>query len=107
MSNDVSVPAPVPGQTRWRWWVCVLLGLATMINYMDRLVLNQTSKLLMDDVGFNKAGYGQLEGFFGAAFAVGALSLGFVVDRFGPRLVYPVVVLLWSLAGFLTGFVRT
>lgn len=104
MSN---VPLENPPDRGWRWWVCALLLLATMINYMDRLVLNQTAKLLMDDVGFNKAGYGQLEGYFGAAFATGALTLGFVVDRFGPRLIYPLVVLLWSLAGFLTGFVRT
>src|SRR5687768_1780309 len=91
----------------WRWWICGLLLLATMINYMDRLVLNQTASLLMDDVGFNRQGYGQLEGSFGIAFAVGALTLGFVVDRFGPRVVYPTVVLLWSIAGFVTGFVRT
>jgi ACS family hexuronate transporter-like MFS transporter len=93
--------------TSWRWWVCGLLLLATMINYMDRLVLNQTADRLMEDLSFNKAGYGQLEGFFGISFAFGALLLGFVVDRLGPRLVYPLVVLLWSLAGFATGFVRT
>src|SRR5262245_48414740 len=96
----------------WRWWVCGLLLMATMINYMDRLVLNQTSKLLMakhedGGLGFNKKGYGQLEGYFGAAFAAGALSLGFLVDRYGPRAIYPIVVLLWSLAGFLTGFARS
>src|SRR5215207_4592167 len=91
----------------WRWWICGLLLLATMINYMDRLVLNQTASKLMEDIKFDEAGYGWLEGLFGAAFATGALLLGFVVDRFGPRLVYPTVVLLWSVAGFLTGFVRT
>src|SRR5205085_1462113 len=103
-SSDVQ--APVRGKN-WRWWVCGLLLLATMINYMDRLVLNQTSKRLMQDVGFDKAGYGRLEGYFGLAFATGALSLGFVVDRLGPRFVYPLVVFLWSVAGFLTGFVRS
>jgi ACS family hexuronate transporter-like MFS transporter len=98
--------APDRGRS-WRWWVCGLLLLATMINYMDRLVLNQTATRLMADIGFDEAGYGRLEGYFGAAFAAGALLLGFVVDRLGPRLVYPLVVLLWSLAGFVTGFVRT
>jgi ACS family hexuronate transporter-like MFS transporter len=101
---DVQVPARA---NNWRWWVCGLLLLATMINYMDRLVLNQTATRLMSDLGFDEAGYGQLEGYFGAAFAIGALLLGFVVDRLGPRLVYPLVVLLWSLAGFVTGFVQT
>jgi ACS family hexuronate transporter-like MFS transporter len=107
MSSPVADPNPFVRSQTWRWWVCGLLLLATMINYMDRLVLNQTASRLMVDVGFDEAGYGQLEGYFGAAFAAGALSLGFVVDRFGPRIIYPTVVLLWSLAGFVTGFVRT
>src|SRR5262249_60236510 len=93
----------------WRWVVCGLLLLATMVNYMDRLVLNQTNTLMMarKDKGgldFNKKGYGKLEGYFGLAFAVGALSLGFLVDRFGPRGIYPIVGLLWSGAGVPTGF---
>lgn len=107
MPLSVPITPPVVRNPTWRWWVCGLLLLATMINYMDRLVLNQTASRLMKDVGFNKSGYGQLEGYFGVAFAAGALSLGFVVDRFGPRVIYPTVVLLWSLSGFLTGFVRT
>jgi ACS family hexuronate transporter-like MFS transporter len=96
----------------WRWWVCGLLLMATMINYMDRLVLNQTATRLMEareqgGLDFDEEGYGLLEGLFGFAFAVGALSMGFVADRFGPRVVYPTLVLLWSVAGFLTGFVRS
>ena len=30
-------------RSTWKWWVCSLLLLATMINYMDRMTLNQAA----------------------------------------------------------------
>ena len=30
--------------TNWRWWMCVLLFVATTVNYMDRQVLSLTWK---------------------------------------------------------------
>src|SRR5216684_1397799 len=102
-----ALPLDVPGPTRnpaWKWWICGLLLLATMINYMDRLTLNQTVKRLMDEFHFAEGGFGNLEGWFGAAFAIGGLFGGLMVDQVGVRFVYPVVVFLWSVAGFLTGF---
>ena len=37
----MSMPPSEPDRGQaWRWWVCCLLLLATMINYMDRLTLN-------------------------------------------------------------------
>ena len=44
---------------------------------------------------------------FGFAFAAGALIFGFIADRTNVRWLYPVVLFLWSLMGFLTGFVQT
>jgi ACS family hexuronate transporter-like MFS transporter len=38
---------------------------------------------------------------FSLAFALGALTTGFVVDRFGVRRVYPLMVHGWSAAGVL------
>src|SRR5262249_45997692 len=31
---------PRSSSSAWKWWVCGLLLLATMINYMDRLTIN-------------------------------------------------------------------
>ncbi|MFL5339715.1 MAG: MFS transporter, partial [Gemmataceae bacterium] len=83
----------------WKWGVCGLLLLATMVNYMDRLTLNQSSKRVMDDIQFQERGYGGLEAYFGAAFAVGAVLWGWLVDRVNVRWVYPATVVLWSAAG--------
>jgi ACS family hexuronate transporter-like MFS transporter len=84
--------------------VCVLLMLATVINYMDRMALNQMAHRIKAAFGLSNTQYSLLESSFSFAFALGALTTGFVVDRFSVRWVYPLMVLGWSAAGVLTGF---
>jgi len=91
----------------WKWWVCGLLLLATTINYMDRLTLNLQARTLMREFAFAEDGYGLLEAAFGSAFAIGAIVMGWLADRVNVRLLYTVAVLLWSLAGLMTGLVHT
>jgi ACS family hexuronate transporter-like MFS transporter len=88
----------------WRWSVCVMLLLASTLNYMDRQALNQTAKRLQDAFGINDRDYGYVESIFTIGFAVGTLTTGWIVDRVNVRWVYPLAVLGWSAFGFLTGF---
>jgi ACS family hexuronate transporter-like MFS transporter len=92
---------------RWKWYVCGLLLLATMINYMDR----QTLSLVKSDISkdFERQGatlddqqYGNLEAGFSLAFAFGAIIHGFLADRWSVRWYYPLVLVGWSAAGFAT-----
>jgi ACS family hexuronate transporter-like MFS transporter len=91
----------------WKWWVCGLLLLATMVNYMDRLVLNQTSTLIMSDFGLGAYHYGLLESAFGVAFAFGAVVMGWLADRWNVYWLYPAALLVWSAAGFAAGLAGT
>jgi ACS family hexuronate transporter-like MFS transporter len=90
----------------WKWWVCGLLLLATMVNYIDRLTLNLMAKPIMTAFDLDPADYGQLESAFGTAFALGAIVMGWCADRWNVRWIYPLAVLAWSLAGFLTGLAQ-
>jgi MFS family permease len=90
----------------WKWWVCGLLLLATTINYMDRLTLNQMADPIMKHFGLDARQYGQLESAFGSAFAIGALIAGWLADRLNVRWLYALAVLAWSLAGFCTGLAQ-
>ena len=94
------------GQT-WRWWVCCLLLLATMFNYMDRLTLNLLAPHIIAELDLNLDDYASIEAGFALAFAAGAICFGFVVDRWNVFWVYPLAVLGWSAAGFATGQVGT
>ncbi len=88
----------------WKWWVCGVLLLATFLNYMDRQALAVTLPELKHNYNLQERRIGQIEGYFGYAFAVGSLLFGILADRFGPRAVYPLVLTGWSLAGIATGF---
>ena len=91
----------------WRWFVCVLLLLGTVVNYMDRLTVNLLAKPIQAEFSLNNEQYGNLELGFGLAFAAGSLLFGWMVDRLGVYWLYPVVLVGWSLMGFLTGYSRS
>lgn len=90
----------------WRWSVCVLLLLATTVNYMDRQLLSSLADRILKELHLNEEQYGTLEFGFGMAFAAGSLAFGILADRFNVRYVYPLVLLLWSAVGFATGYVE-
>ena len=73
----------------WKWTVCGLLLLATMINYMDRLTINQTASRVKEELRLNDEQYGNIEFAFGVAFAVGALVVGWSADRWNVRWIIP------------------
>ena len=91
----------------WRWGVCILLLLATTINYMDRLTLSTAASRIMGELHLNNEQYGTLEFLFGLAFAAGSLLFGALADRISLRVLYPAILLLWSSMGFATGFVKS
>jgi len=91
-------------QSSWRWWVCGALLLATLLNYMDRQALSETATELKARFSLDDERYGKVEQWFSYAFATGGLLFGFLVDRFGPRRLYPIVLIGWSLTGIATTF---
>jgi ACS family hexuronate transporter-like MFS transporter len=87
----------------WKWQICGLLLLATMLNYMDRLTLNQTGVRIKTELHLDAVDYGHLESGFAFAFALGGLIFGWMADRWSVRWIYPAAILGWSTAGFATG----
>ena len=104
------MPTPLPFPIRgdrshsWKWLVCGFLLLATTVNYMDRQTLAQLAPQVMQELHFNEEGYGNIEAAFALAFAFGSLLMGWLADRVDVRHLYAGAVLVWSGAGFLTGF---
>ena len=87
----------------WKWWVCGLLLLATMINYMDRQALGSTAGFIKEDFRLTEEGYGWVEFWFGLAYGLFQVPAGFLSDRLHLRWLYAGALLLWSAAGFATG----
>ncbi len=106
---SVSSPVSSPDSTRstaWTYWICGLLFLATTINYMDRLTLNDLQQQIKGEFSLSEEQYGRVEKYFGLAFAAGSITWGVVADIVPLRWFYPLMLTLWSVAGFATGFSR-
>ena len=81
--------------------------LATVVNYIDRQTLGSLATFIKADFHLNEEGYGRLEAVFGYSYAVFLIIAGFLADRWDLRWLYPAALLVWSIAGFATGFVET
>jgi ACS family hexuronate transporter-like MFS transporter len=98
---------------RYRWLVCLLLFLATTINYVDRQILALVKPILDDQLHWTNAEYGRVNAAFQGAYAVGLLFFGFLVDRVGTKIGYALSIAGWSLSaiahslvGNVSGFLR-
>jgi ACS family hexuronate transporter-like MFS transporter len=94
-----------PGNYRWR--ICALLFAATTINYIDRQVLGVLAPDLGRIVGWNEIQYGYIVTSFQAAYAVGLIGAGALIDRLGTRIGYALAISIWSVAAMSHALVRT
>jgi MFS transporter, ACS family, hexuronate transporter len=97
---------------RYRWLVCLLLFLATTINYIDRQILSLLKPILDVELGWTNEQFGLTNSSFQAAYAVSLLFFGWFVDKYGSKIGYGVSIVAWSLAamghalvGSVTGFI--
>jgi ACS family hexuronate transporter-like MFS transporter len=87
-----------PATSHLRWTICALLFFATTINYVDRQVLSLLAKTLETAIGWNDIEYSNITTAFVAAYAIGLLGAGRLLDKFGTRIGFFVAVTLWSFA---------
>lgn len=83
-----------------RWTICALLFAATTLNYMDRMVLGLLKPTIQQNIHMSEVGYGYVVIAFQAAYAIGMLVMGRLIDRLGTRIGYLVVMIIWSLSAW-------
>ena len=91
----------------YRWVICGLLFTATTINYIDRQVLGILAPDLQRSIGWNEIEYGYIVTAFQAAYAIGLLLAGRLMDQFGVRIGYAAAVVVWSVAAMAHGLARS
>jgi MFS transporter, ACS family, aldohexuronate transporter len=92
-----------PATSHIRWTVCALLFFATTINYVDRQVLSLLAKTLETSIGWNDIQYSNITSAFTAAYALGLLGAGRLLDKYGTRIGFAIAVTLWSIAAMAHG----
>lgn len=79
-----------------RWLVVSLVGLATVINYIDRNALAVMWPGISQDLGMDKEDYALILSFFMVAYAVGQSAFGKIFDSLGTRAGFLLSILIWS-----------
>ncbi|WP_397576359.1 MFS transporter [Sphingorhabdus sp.] len=97
--------ASIPERTgRYRWAIIALLFFATTVNYIDRTMLGLLAPTLQTELNWNEDDYGNIVTAFQAAYALGFLFMGYVIDRFGPKIGYAIAISIWTIGHVAHGF---
>lgn len=91
---------------RYRWIICALLFFGTTMNYVDRQVLGLLAPVLEKSIGWNEIQYGYIVTAFQAAYALGLLLMGRLIDRIGARAGYALSIAMWSVSAMAHALVR-
>lgn len=95
----VAAESAKPPGNAWKWWLMIVLFLATMLTYLNRQTMSLCGAMICKEFHFNNEQYGQLVAAFRWAYAVTHIPAGFMADRLPIRTTYAFAVGLWSAAG--------
>ncbi|MFN0198487.1 MAG: MFS transporter [Planctomycetaceae bacterium] len=98
-------PAPPARSQAWTQLVGVILMSALVLNYANRAAFTQNAVRIQATFDLNDKEWGALESWFGIGFACGGLLFGFLSDKISVRILYPLVVIIWSIAGMMPALV--
>lgn len=93
---------------KYRWTICSLIFFATTVNYLDRAVISLLKPYIATAFNWNRieeaANYANIEIAFKAAYAIGMLFAGRVIDKLGTKIGYALATGLWSIAAICHAF---
>jgi MFS transporter, ACS family, hexuronate transporter len=91
----------MPQTTNYRWLIVALLFLATTINYIDRQIIGLLKPILEVEFSWSESDFAKIVVAFTAAYAIGLLIFGRLIDRVGTKIGYSISVVIWSVMGML------
>src|SRR5690349_17150077 len=101
-ANSKTIPAKtsvVAGRIGYyRWGICALLFFAATINYIDRQVIGILKPTLQTEIGWTEVEYSWVVFSFQAAYAIGLLLVGGLMDWLGTRKGFSLAIIFWSIA---------
>ncbi len=81
-----------------------MMVLMVIINYIDRGAISYASEQIIAEFGFNAIAWGAVLGYFGYGYLFGALFGGALADKKGPKFVWVIIGLGWSIFVMATAF---
>ncbi|MFY0625751.1 MAG: MFS transporter [Reichenbachiella sp.] len=93
--------------TKKRYGVLTLIFISVVINYMDRVNISVAATGMTKDLGLSNIQMGYIFSAFGISYSLAQIPGGFIADFVKPRILYPVILTLWSVATALQGFANS
>jgi ACS family hexuronate transporter-like MFS transporter len=97
----------MPKFTNYRWLVVALLFFATTINYLDRQIIGLLKPILEREFQWTETDFAHIIMAFTAAYAIGLVLSGWLIDKIGTRRGYSLSIILWSISGMLHAIARS
>ena len=85
--------------------ILALLVLGGIVNFLDRSALSIANTTMRFDLHLSATQIGALLSIFSLAYGLAQIPAGWLLDRFGPRLILSAGMLLWSVAQVATGMI--
>lgn len=94
-----------PKTSKYRWNICLLLFLATTINYLDRQVLSLTwTDFIKPEFHWDNNDYGNITALFSIFYAISMLFAGRLVDKLDTKRGFLWAIGVWSVGACLHAF---
>lgn len=107
MSSVENAPS-LPGETRYRWFVLVMLTLVYTFNFVDRQILVILQEPIKEELGLSDAQLGLLTGFsFALVYVLAGIPIAWLADRSNRRNIVAASLAIWSGMTALSGVVTS
>jgi sugar phosphate permease len=90
----------------YRHVVVFMLWLIYVINYFDRISVLTFLPLIREDLHLSHQQVGFAASIFFFAYALAQVSAGFLADKFGPKRVMAIAIVVFTCVTFVTGLIR-
>lgn len=92
-------------RSRVRLFIVTMLFLVTTVNYADRATLSIAGPALSKELHLDPVAMGWIFSAFGWSYVVAQVPGGWLLDRYGSRIVYAFSIIIWSLFTLMQGWV--
>lgn len=84
-----------------------MVFITVVINYLDRTNMSIAAAALKDELGIDAIQMGYIFSAFGWTYSLLQIPGGIVADKVKTRMLYPIIMVLWSIATLLQGLVSS
>jgi len=93
--------------TKKRYNILAMIFVTVVINYLDRTNISIAASALKEELGLDTIQMGYIFSAFGWTYSLLQIPGGIVADKVKSRILYPIIMALWSIATLLQGVVSS